>query len=407
MFDHLSETITACVSKWTRCMKAASGVVLPLVAVALCSAQPTRSANEAEPPSVAWENFGETCQRAREVHLTFRDAEGAARAQFAQAARIELAELAERDGPATGVLSYLQIKARLLAEKDGAAAIRDALALCSSHPTVAPETMELVWTVAWEAGDKQSRRMIEEALGCALPISIYGRDRDLRAETSFGRSERPVIPGIGESKLPRVAELYAAADLPQLASKGYVEAIYATAVPIGSSEWVSPKTGALWLKAAQAAAAAGDQKSLALYAAKAIIFGSDGDAAEGRKLLAEVAKHGLKPAASAPGPGAQDALLSAARLYVEMNLHPRALALLREHQALLGDEGKTLARQWTTEWIKLVEQYCSPQLVQNCTLFGQEIAKTDVANMRIPWPCEPAEVKKAVTKMREIPLLKQ
>jgi hypothetical protein len=397
--------------------RAASILALLLAAAPASLAQPTPSANKvAEPPSATWQSFGETCQRAREVYLTFRDAEGATltfrdaegarRAQLAQVAVTELAQLAKRDDVGTGVLSYLHLKARLLAEKDRVAVARDAIALCSSDPRVAPEAIDLIWTVAWDAGDKPSRWMIEEALGCALPISTYGRGRDLRAETSFGHSERPVMPRISESKFPRVAEIYAAAHLPRSASEAYVEAIYATASPIGSGGWVSPKTGALWVKAAQAAAAAGDQKALALYAAKAIIFGSDDDAAAGRKLLEDASTGKLSVITTAPAAVDRDALLTIGRLYVEMNLHPRALALLREHAALLGVEGQALTRQWTTEWTELVEKYCDPQMVQNCTLFGQDVAKTDVANMRIPWPCEPAEVEKAVAKLREIPLLK-
>jgi hypothetical protein len=187
------------------------------------------------------------------------------------------------------------------------------------------------------------------------------------------------------------------------AAPAYVEAIYATAVPIGSGRWLSPKTADLWLSAARAAAGA-DMRAFGAYAAKAILFGDEAQAAEGYDLLDRaVEARGDQPKPT-PHPD-RDSLLKIARLYVDMNMHPRALQLLADYKDLLAPEGQELADKWKAEWSRLVAEFCAGRTP--CTLFGQDVSTPEKgAGVRVPWPCEKQALAEATKILESLPLLR-
>ena len=75
----------------------------------------------------------------------------------------------------------------------------------------------------------------------------------------------------------------------------------------------------------------------------------------------------------------------AAFLYTQLNMHPRALALLNEHRQLLGPVAGILAQDYAQEWREVLHEYCRDGDAN--TLFGQTVPSDNPLTLSIPPPC--------------------
>lgn len=317
--------------------------------------------------------------------------------------------------------AYLQATAGQTGE-----ARQNLLALLDSK-VIAPETISALIEI--DPGVSQlnvegfERRLrYFESLALALPVSVGGSFADGH-KTQLTRmvEDLPIIPfvhsGRMDSNLVGVARLFFEMKMYDEAQIRYVEAIYATFPPIMGirgwywESWLSRASAPLWLKAAEAEMQSSRREEvIANYIAKAVVFGSDDTKDEALKVLDAWRENGAPKTPPVAEPDA-DKLKQIARLYAQMNMHPRAIEIMKEFAPVIGPEAVTLQGQYEQEWLKLVAQYCVGTVPGQCVLFGQDVSQPENRlKVRIPPPLRPealAEAAKTVQTLVEAKTEKQ
>lgn len=259
---------------------------------------------------------------------------------------------------------------------------------------VAPESiMALI-----ELTEPQDRRRLlyTRCLADLLPVSFWrgqvdGRDSD--RESMLIKPPRPDVPTLSRKKLVEVGELLENAGQYDLAWRAYVEAVYAGFSQTWIKErleatWLSPEAATYWYKAAVCAHESGRSEVAWDYLTKAAVFGSD---ALYRGVLVTAKEWESKPeAASQPATGnpvdvkaARKALAKVVRLYQEMNMHPRAWALIDASPAFFDDPDK-LRKEIKDHWVMVIKDVS--RFSTKVVVYGQEVYPTgDPLRVGIPW----------------------
>lgn len=371
---------------------------------------PEDPAVEPEPlPAAPWPALRHATAVLGSVADQLRALEGESRFRAARAALARTSLWAERhDLPGAPVVGYARARLHLLAG-DPQAARGEARGLLVT-PEVAPEALFVMVEAAGGAGDAERRRRGELWLGKALPLSPYGILADRSRTRRLGSAEGPVIPDLRREKLVEVATLFAGLGDPAAAESAYREAIYGGFGPPWVAEerretWLSEEALDIWLAAADVQLAAGRGESAAGSAARVLVYGTarQRDAAAG--LLGRLERGDRPPTQASSGerPIDGEKVLQIARLYAAMNLHPRAIALLRHHQAGLPAAGGALDRRLTEEWRRLLSTHCAT-VAGPCVLFGHDVtALAKPEEIEIPRPADPAALARVAAALESEP----
>jgi hypothetical protein len=274
------------------------------------------------------------------------------------------------------------------------------LRLLDSRST-APEAM--LGIIELDGKTEPARRMrIEECMSQLLPVSVWGRQSDAHRLKSFAdvNPPPPSVPSLARNTLWNIAMQYEAASLHDRAWVACAEAIYAGRAPswIGGhlrhEAWFSPDTAPLWQQAAEIAWRAGERQVACDYLAKSAIFGDDAQFDKAKQ--AAVRWWAEDPDAKEPEVPVEQrrrAVEEIARLYAEMNAHPRALELIRSRRDWLDKPGE-LYQKYSAEW-KVVVQ-ASGRGSHNIVVYGVEVVPgVDPSTIRIPFACSPEGLQSA------------
>lgn len=327
------------------------------------------------------------------------------------------ATLIDSNSPTSDFLLYYRAYLQAVAGQTPQARAR-LLPLLESE-TIAPEVMEILLEIddgVSQLDDEGFRKRLGywKSLARVIPVSAYGGFSDSQ-ETQETRivEDQPLIPfvnsGRTDSNLVRVAQLFFEMTLNGKAEVGYVEAIYASFPPVANTRvwyweaWLSSVTAPLWLRAAEAESKSRcREKVITDYIAKAIVFGSESTKDAALKVLQEWRENGIP---ETPPPAEPDAekLKQIARLYAQMNMHPRAIEIMKEFAPVIGPEAATLQGQYEQEWLKLVAQYCVGTMPGQCVLFGQDVSQPENRlKVQIPPPLRPEALEQAAKAVRTL-----
>lgn len=274
--------------------------------------------------------------------------------------------------------------------------------------SVAPEALDAFFEVN-PPTDRDGRGQKTLALGKLLPLSVSGRSVSSMGTRRYMDAEQPLIPRnkTGRPEQDLTADKYFEMKMYDLAARDYVETIYGSFAPSRLrswywESWLSGITAPLWLKAAQAEWQMGHTEVAANYTAKAIVFGSDATKDDALRVLAEWRKNGLPEKPPAPEPDAAK-LKQIAQQYAQMNMHPRAIELMKQFAPVIGPDAKMLQAKYEKEWLELVARYCVGTFEGQCVLFGQNVSKSeDRLKVQIPPPLRPAALEKAAETVRQL-----
>jgi len=346
------------------------------------------------------------------------------------------AEQALRDFDALGVPAdslaadvFACFRARLLARAGNTAEATDAFASLVARPSVAMESLlgleillehrdnEEYEQADYERGEQLRQLMYSVApttfrLGCSRggclsdcgpawsppTIPFVDLPRDHNGE--IARIDYPEDPS-----LDGIARLFAKMRMHALAATAFREAIYAKIWHAdGIRPWLSPDAAPLWLSAADAEWGCGNVPAMADCLAKAIIFGSERDAAKGQELIAKAREHPAPPA-EAPQPDAAW-LKKIAWWYTQMNMHPRALDILHEYSGMLADAAPMLEHSYSREWLALLDscyeqEWSAPK--RRLPVCGQQVPEgAERLKLIIPPPCRPEALAHAAEEVKAL-----
>ena len=206
---------------------------------------------------------------------------------------------------------------------------QEAVALLASvvdSPTVAPEALYWLGEAADSGGFGDGEFYMTTFCGRLLAEM-------LPADSGHAeRSYRPSLHGKRKELLAIAQKLMGMRMYPE-AAVAAVEAAYypsypydATSIRYQDTCWSSSETAPCWMLVAMAEWYRGNQKTMFDYVAKVIVFG---DEVEKGRALGFVKRAGRQPDPVRPSPDV-NTLREIASLYAKMNLHPRALFLLRQ-----------------------------------------------------------------------------
>ncbi len=377
----------------------AATVCMALVTLG-CPARPSPPddpAVEPEPlPAGAWPALRHATAVLGSVADQLRGLEGEARSRAARAALSRTSPWPERqDLPGAAVVGYARARLQLIAGDPQAA--REQVPRLLATPEVAPEALFVMVEAAGRAGDAEGRRRGELWLGKALPLSPYGILSDRSQTQRLGSAEGPVIPDLRREKLIEVARLYTVLGDSAAAERAYREAIYGGFGPPWAAEerratWLSEEALDLWLAAADVQLATGRGESAAGSAARVLVYGGAQQRAAAADLLGRLERGDRPPVQASSGerPVDGERILQMARLYAAMNLHPRAIALLRHHRTDLPAAAAALEQRLVDEWRQLLRTHCAT-VAGPCVLFGHDVtALARPEEIEIPGPAAPA-----------------
>lgn len=330
------------------------------------------------------------------------------RLRAAAIAGLERMNSHHREGTATCKEFLTFYKARLQVLVGRYDEAHDGLLQVAESQALMPEALFALREVGYRTNRGKKADDCLRLLGKALPCSIVGRLHDAAARPFS--IEEPLIPCLDSEKSVRIGDLFFEQNLYQQASDAYREAIYCSgtysplssaSVNRGNHAWLSPASAPLWLKVAQAEYHLGNRTTCANFVAKVVVFGGENHKEAALKLLADSCRsRPSRPTSSKPGSGKLSII---ARYYAEMNMHPRAIHLLKDYAGVVGPDAKALEAKYSKEWLDLLEHYCAG--VQGpCTLFGQDVSsKENRLKIVIPPPCSKEaleEVAKAVKELK-------
>lgn len=267
----------------------------------------------------------------------------------------------------------------------GAAALIETLL---AEPAPLPEALWLAiqLTAAGDTDADRTRRWALEArLGKLLPIGAFGRLADAKAQAAeAGRLgeplkdvPRPAIPAIAADKLFAIASAFDEMHLAADAANAYRDAIYGGLAPpgfpdAGPGTWLSPEAADRWLAVARLEAGLGRRgwpfQALLLAAAA-----SPARADRAAEVLGWALGEAPRPPVPDPVPEERK-LVRIARLYEELNLHPRGLAALDRlpRPAATSDAGRVRAAI-AAAWEALVADYARGA-ERTSFLFGRKVS---------------------------------
>jgi len=142
--------------------------------------------------------------------------------------------------------------------------------------------------------------------------------------------EGPSIPQWDTAKMRAIADRFLSMRMYAEASNAYEESFYGADVDVDYD-------GSSWISAALAEYRMGDIAAMAEYLAKAIVFGSETDKVRAQQLLKNAVLLGKQEQVQSL-PDART-LEGVCTLYAQLNMHPRALAILKDYAQLLGQRG--------------------------------------------------------------------
>ena len=382
----------------------------------------------------------QNCRRFREFQVRLDQAGSADAAATAQQC-LKACDAAPVPAGALAGNVFALYRARLLhvaGKRDEAIA---AFAALAGSPAVAPEALDSLARIfepadyhAAEAEDYEAGDACEELLSAVAPTAGGGSGVIGTTHVLSDEYDAYSTPPIDERPLGRIAGKFAKMGMHKQAAQACREAIYAADFGLflryasGDDDeywdrhrmpWRGHGVPAMWLMAAReewlsgvgSAAAGGVDRaaeSAADCIAKAIISGGEREAQKGFELIARIRQEpNPKPEPPKPDP---EWLKRIAWFYTEMNMHPRALAILREHRELLGESARVLEPNYADAWLYMLDHHGEGGgciVIANppkfTVLFDQPAATLEERlKIAIPPPCSPAALAKAKERMPEI-----
>jgi len=272
---------------------------------------------------------------------------------------------------------------------------------------VAPEA--LLGLLEINKGGRERRLALEECFAQVLPISIWRSRVDgsrivVQADVNM-EPPCPFSPVLDRKMLIEVGKEFEQAGLYDQAWKAYIEAIYGglapswIANPLIERAWFSSDSAELWAKVADNAWKAGERQLAYEYLAKAVIFGPEAQLESAKQMLATWGKQ-KEEEPEVSEEQRKEAVENIVTLYAKMNIHPRALELIQEHNELF-DNPDELYRKYASEWTAVVRAYrgwaqavCLHGVNTSVFLYGVKVSEgDDPTSIRIPWACSPDAIK--------------
>lgn len=200
------------------------------------------------------------------------------------------------------------------------------------------------------------------------------------------------MPRRDKKLLVKVAEELENAGLYDLAWRAFAEVVYGgfspTWITIKSEEenWQSPPAAEYWYKAAICAYKAGEQELAWDYLMKAAVFGTDDLYKKAQETAKQWAAQGVpsKPTAKAVDPKVRrEALRRVVQLYVDMNVHPRAWALIDAYREDFAEPDK-LRKEVQDKWLSVIKDVS--RAANKVVLYGYEVYPDgDPFKVTVPW----------------------
>jgi len=280
----------------------------------------------------------------------------------------------------------------------------------SGSSSLAPEAT-LGLAVVFEQGghfhpSREIDRLCRSELARLVPASDYFQASLVPVDADAQDSREFRIPGTTSKKdeLLGIGTRYAQMGMWSHAAGVYKEALYAGIFPcfsfsITSEEesWASVASAAYWVQVAMAEWQLRDAGDASNHIAKAFVFGGTRERQRAREFIKSIAHR--EPPENPPRPKGEK-LLEIADIYAKMEMHPRAIELLRDHSDLLGDTGRKLLTSLEDKWVSLVQKYCDEQDEGGCTLFGQRVEqKTDILSISIAYPSDPLHCRESYRRI--------
>ena len=370
----------------------------------------------------------QNCRRFREFQVRL-DQAGSADAAATVQQCLKACDAAPVPAGALAGDVFALYRARLLhvaGKRDEAIA---AFAALAGSPAVAPEALDSLARIlepadyhAAEDEDYEAERACRELLSAVVPTTTEGSSLIVSTRFVLGVDDPYRTPPLDERPLGQIAGKFAKMGMHKQAAQAFREAILAADFDpftwnareddYGYREerrlpWQSDGVPAMWLAAAREERLSGSVDRAADCVAKAIIFGGEREAQKGFELIAWLRQE-PSPQPEPPKPDVEW-LKWIAWLCTEMNMHPRALAILREHRDLLGESARVLEPNYADEWLDVLERYghgggdimvTTPPIA---VLFGQPAAtREERLKVVIPPPCSPDSLAKAKERMAEL-----
>jgi len=316
----------------------------------------------------------------------------------------------KKEQPGYHICEYVRSRLFILAEQKGQA--ETILLSLLDNRAVSPEA--LMGLIELNGVLPEKRMALESELAWILPLGNWHR-----CSGDDGRHEGgvmvdrdpppPIIPKIDKARMVYIATKYGQAGLYESAWKAYIEAIYAGTpswvnpelCPPREKAWFSPDSAPLWAQAAHHAWDAGEHRLAYEYLAKSVIFGPESQVDKAKEMLKLWKEEQGKKRPEIPKEQQREAIEEIVRLYVEMNAHPRALAVIQEHKGLL-DKPNELYEKYATEWKAIVKE-CFDNWTKVVVLYGVKLTKDDdPTSIKIPWACTSEAVKEAKAAVEEV-----
>ena len=237
-----------------------------------------------------------------------------------------------------------------------------------------------------------NRHVYAKCFSMLLPTSRYSNHgEDIHVLVDI---YPPGLPALNGEILLEIAAYFEQLSMFEYACYAYMEYLYAfrfhgwirQKTPIGdNSGWLTSSNGLIHELIAKNAKKSGFEDLMYTHLAKAVIFGDRGsDAAAKIASLKLFSGDPEVPSVELPFQERDLLLSKIADLYISMNMHPRAISLIKEHETLMNNSfARILDIQ--SQWLGLIEAYKAiyPKIV----LFGQEVwPNGDPMAIAAPWP---------------------
>ena len=248
----------------------------------------------------------------------------------------------------------------------------------------------LLLELRFVGGDRQTledRITIWNELGRIVPLSLWGNGRDARMRPAFAKPNPPV-PSVPETYdiqgiLAEIARSYEEQDLIRDALNVYLETLYGG--PLSGNQ---EQRGELWLKVAEIERRQGN-KELAVRAYLRAVGTW--------YKLAENAKEGIEQTLTETEPPKttdarpilkEDTAIEIATLYRKLNLHPLALAVLKECERDTGADLTTEKQATRAEWEQILDKITQVR-GPDCYVLGHKVSEVqDWSSIRILRPTD-------------------
>jgi tetratricopeptide (TPR) repeat protein len=248
----------------------------------------------------------------------------------------------------------------------------------------------LLLELRFVGGDRQTledRITIWNELGRIVPLSLWGNGRDARMRPAFAKPNPPVpsVPDTYDIQgiLAEIARSYEEQDLIKDALNVYLEALYG-----GPLSGYEERRGGLWLKVAEIERTRGNKK---------LAVGAYLRAVRTWYELADTVKEGIKQTLAETEPPkttdgkpilTKDTAIEIAALYLKLNLHPLALAVLKECEGDTGAELTAETQMTRTEWEQILGRITQVRGA-DCYVLGHKVSEVqDWSSIQILRPTD-------------------